>query len=76
MQYCNDAQMSVACILPKQKIVCSSVLLIKLLCQFLKFSFKNYVCGCNYSDTASSNQEGFLCFFLNFILEGVPLLDL
>lgn len=54
MQYCNDAQMSVACILPKQKIFCSLVLLIKLLCQF---SITNDVCGCNYTDTASSNQE-------------------
>lgn len=57
MQYCNDPQISVACILPEQNIACSLVLLIKLVCQFFKFSFKNCVCGRNYSDTASSNQE-------------------
>lgn len=62
MRHCDDAQMSVACILPKQKIVCSLVLLIKLVCQF-KFSFKNYICGWNYSDAASSNQEGFFYLF-------------
>lgn len=54
MQCCNDAQMSVACILPKQKIIYRLVLLIKLACQF-KFSFKNYVSKCNYSDTGSED---------------------
>lgn len=75
MKYCNDVRMSVACILPKQKIICSLVLLIKLACVrfFFKFSFKNYVCGRSYCDTASSNQEVGVFYF---ILEGVPLPDL
>lgn len=68
MQCCNDAQMFVACILSKQKIIYRLVLLIKLACQF-KLSFKNYVS--NYSDTGSEDV-----FKLYFILVGIPLLDL